>query len=545
MRLLAASLALLAAASPLSAAELPPLGDQAPAWAAQLGHGAVATAEKRGGTWRYAIAGEPFAVPRKNVPPEKVVFEIGSSSRVFTGILLAQAVVEGKLSLDDTLAKRLPVAFDHAETGAITLRQLASPTSCLPRIPANMGDTSGADPFASYDDAALFEYLAHAQLPGTPPCPAIDSILGFGTLGVVLERALGKPWAELVRERITVPLGMADTTDVLSAEQASRFAAPWDGDQPAHPWTFRAMAGAFALRSTLLDMSRLADALLAGKDGPLGAAWPIIAGDYAFVLEAGFRIGLGLLHANQDGADSYLLFGFTGGSRSEMAVRPAAGEALVLLASNAKAQTEAWILAWRKAGRPPAAALVAGTLSPAELDAYLGVYPIDGPTKITVLRSGDGLVARLTGQPFLPVVASARDEFFYKDVDAQLSFSRDASGKVTGMTLHRRGYDLPAHRSAEPLPHVEFPSPAALAAYLGSYDLGDLQAGSSINVTTKEGVLVVQIPGQPGLPVFATGKDAFEYDVVPASLTFERDAAGKVVALVLHQNGADMRAPRK
>jgi serine-type D-Ala-D-Ala carboxypeptidase/endopeptidase len=60
-----------------------------------------------------------------------------------------------------------------------------------------------------------------------------------------------------------------------------------------------------------------------------------------------------------------------------------------------------------------------------------------------------------------------------------------------------------------------------------------------------EVVLMVQLTGQPAIPVFSVGKDRFEADVVEAALTFERDAAGKVVALVLHQNGMDMRAPRR
>ena len=545
MRLLAATLALLAVACAPRAAELPPLGDQARDWAKQIGHGAVATAEKRDGTWRYAVAGEAYPTPRRDVPPEKVIFEIGSITKVFTGILLAQAVHEGKLSLDDTLAQRLPVKFDHPETGAVTLRQLATHSSCLPRLPENMQDSPGADPYAAYDDAALFEYLSHAKLTGTPPCPAAYSNLGFGTLGVVLERALGQPWSVLVRDRITAPLGMADTTAVLTEEQASRFATPWDGDQPAHAWTFRAMAGAGALRSTLLDMSRLADAMIAGSAGPLKDAWPILAGDYADMPATGGKIGLGLLHSKDDGADSYFHDGGTGGYRSEVLVHPASGDAFVILASNAKAQPEAWIPAWRRSGKPAAAARVAITIAPGDLDEYAGVYPIDGPSKITVLRSGDGLVVRLTGQTFVPVLASAKDEFFYKVVDAQISFTRDAAGKVAGLTLHQNGHDLPAHRSDGPPTHVDFPNAAALADYAGDYDFGAFQPGSMFTVTAPGGVLVVQLTGQPGLPVFSTGKDAFEYDVVPARLTFERDAAGKVVAVALHQNGADMRAPRK
>jgi hypothetical protein len=50
---------------------------------------------------------------------------------------------------------------------------------------------------------------------------------------------------------------------------------------------------------------------------------------------------------------------------------------------------------------------------------------------------------------------------------------------------------------------------------------------------------------QQALPVFAVGKDHFDYDVVDASLTFERDAAGKIIAVVLRQNGQDMRAPQR
>src|SRR3954470_19222677 len=88
---------LLALGTPLGAAELPPLGDQVPAWAKSLGHGAVAAAEKREGRWTFAIAGQPFAAGHAEVPAARVLFEIGSITKVFTGILLADAVKTGKL----------------------------------------------------------------------------------------------------------------------------------------------------------------------------------------------------------------------------------------------------------------------------------------------------------------------------------------------------------------------------------------------------------------------------------------------------------------
>src|SRR6185436_4290519 len=108
----------------------------------------------------------------------------------------------------------LPVTFDHAETGGITLRQLATHTSCLPRLPENMWNATADDPYAQYDDKAMFDYLAHAKVVA-PPCAADYSNLGVGILAVVLERAYGKPWTALVKEKVTEPLGMVDTVPVL------------------------------------------------------------------------------------------------------------------------------------------------------------------------------------------------------------------------------------------------------------------------------------------------------------------------------------------
>ncbi|HVG10799.1 MAG TPA: serine hydrolase [Thermoanaerobaculia bacterium] len=528
------------------ATELPPLGDQAKVFAASLGHGAVATAEKRDGRWAFAMAGQPFAAGHApgnaDAPAERVIFEIGSISKVFTGILLADAVQAGKLGLDDTLAQRLPVKFADPATSAVTLKQLATHTSCLPRLPGNFMTAASEDPYAQYDNRALFDYLASAKLEGKPPCASSYSNLGFGILGVVLETAWGKPWADLVREKITAPLGMTDTVQELSEAQLSRFAEPWNGAERAHPWTFKAMAGAGSLHSTLADMSKFADALLAGAKGPLGHVWPLLSGGYENML--GGKIGLALIQVKDSGEDTYLHDGGTGGFRSSIQVRPGSSRAVIVLASNASAEPQVLLSAWQAAGREPVKRSEV-TLPAEVLDEYVGVYAIDSSVRLTLLRRGDGLIARLTGQPFAPVFASAKDEFFYKIVDAQLSFNRDASGKIKGLTLHQNGRDLPATREDGPPPHIEFPDAATLAEYAGEYDFGQFQPGATISVRATPEVLMVTLTGQPAFPVFSIGKDRFEYDIVKAALTFERDAAGKIVAVVLHQNGMDMRAPKR
>ncbi len=537
-------LALGMSSGPSWGGELPPLGSRAADWAAASGSGAVATAEKRDGKWTFALGGQPFAAGHDAVAPERVLFEIGSITKVFTGLLLAHAVIDGKLGLDDTLARRLPVKFAYPETGAVTLKQLATHTSCLPRLPDNLMNAAGADPYSQYDRKALFEYLASAKLPGKAPCEAEYSNLGFGILGVVLEVAYAEPWTRLIEQKITGPLGMADTVQQLSAEQNSRFAASWAGKERADPWTFQAIAAAGALRSTLADMAKFADALLAGTKGPLGAAWPLLAGDYVEMPAVGGQIGLALVHARDHGEESYSHEGGTGGYRSVIQVRPASGRAVVILASNAAANPSAWLASW-SAEATPAAVRSRVVLPPALLDEYVGVYTIDKTARFTLIRKGDGLVARLTGQPFVPVFASGRDELFYEVVDAQLSMRRNAEGHVDGLVLHQNGRDVPATRETAAAPHIEFPNPAALAEYAGTYNFGAFQPGATLTVSVPGDTLFAQLSGQPAFPVFATAKDHFDYDVVVATLTFERSPDGKIVAVMLHQNGADMRMPRK
>jgi len=541
-------LCFLCACAGAQAAEPPPLAVQAASRAPTLGHGAIATAERRGGRWELALAGEAFAAGHPVVAPEKVLFEIGSISKVFTGLLLADAVVDGKLALADTLAQRLPVKFEHPETGAVTLRQLATHTSCLTRLPDNMTRADTANPYALYDDRALFEYLATARLDGHPPCAPEYSNLAFGVLGVVLERAYGKPWETLVHEKITGPLGMVDTVQHLSPEQRTRLADPWDGKQPAHEWTFDAMAGCGALRSTTADMSKLAEALLAGAKGPLAKAWPLLAGDYVEMPVIGGKVGLALEHVTLDSkdgfGDSYGHEGGTGGYRSVVEVWPANGRAVVVLASNAVALPLAWLAVWRTSGEERVARQEVA-LPLATLGDYVGMYSIDKQLRFTILRRGDGLVARLTGQPFFVIFPSAKDEFFYKVVDAQLSFHRNAAGAVDLLTLHQNGRDMPAKRDPSPAPRIEFPNAAALAGYAGEYDFGAFQPGAKLTVTASADTLFVQLTGQQASPVFCVARDRFEYDVVVAAVTFERDVAGQVVAVTLHQNGMDMRAPRR
>ncbi len=87
------------------------------------------------------------------------------------------------------------------------------------------------------------------------------------------------------------------------------------------------------------------------------------------------------------------------------------------------------------------------TLNSATLESYVGTYVASPGAAFTVTRTGDQILIQLTGQAAIPVYPSAKDSFYYKVVDAQVTFVRDANGKITQLILHQNGRDIPAVRS--------------------------------------------------------------------------------------------------
>ncbi|MCB1245584.1 MAG: serine hydrolase, partial [Verrucomicrobiae bacterium] len=185
---------------------------------------------------------------------------------------------------------------------AITLRGLATHTSGLPRLPGNLNPKIPNDPYAGYARKDLEDWLAMARLEGPSPHLSSYSNLGMGLLGDLLARVYGQTWEDLVKEKITRPLGMTDTVVTLSPEQAKRFVPPHAGKAPSTPWTFQALAGAGALRSTAADLVTFARALASPERTPLASALLLQRKPLA-ESGSGGRIGLALMLDKIDGEE--------------------------------------------------------------------------------------------------------------------------------------------------------------------------------------------------------------------------------------------------
>jgi len=163
-------------------------------------------------------------------PPDGgTIFEIGSITKVFTGLLLADLAEQGLVGLDEPLASYLPASARVPTFGdqQLTLGDLASHAGGLPRDPKGMlrrwlGDRR--NPYAGLSVEELYDSLARTKLRRRPGEHVKYSNLGAGLLGDALARAAGQSYEALVRERICLPLGMRDTVITLTGEQAARLA---------------------------------------------------------------------------------------------------------------------------------------------------------------------------------------------------------------------------------------------------------------------------------------------------------------------------------
>jgi serine-type D-Ala-D-Ala carboxypeptidase/endopeptidase len=381
------------------------------------------------------------------------VFEIGSVSKVFTTAILAGMVRRGEVRLDDPISKYLPATVKVPSRAGkqITLLDLATQSSGLPRLPNNMHPANIANPYADYSVQQLYDFLSSYELTRDIGSRFEYSNLGVGLLGHVLSLRAGKSYEALVTERILEPLGMHDTRITLSPTMAAHL-APGHNDAGAvvANWDLPTLAGAGALRSTPNDMAKF---LAANLDSTLGP----VAGDLARAHTAvrdtdqpAMRIGLAWLTLNPFGTPITWHNGGTGGYHSFIGFDPTHDRGVVILANSSRSIDDIGLHTLEP--RIPLSVVTAAkvrteiAIDPAKLDAYVGVYELAPTFSIAITKEGGALFGQATGQTKFQLFPETETDFFFKVTDAQITFVRDAAGKIDSIVLHQSGANTPGKR---------------------------------------------------------------------------------------------------
>ncbi|HEX8299262.1 MAG TPA: serine hydrolase domain-containing protein [Rubricoccaceae bacterium] len=330
-RLALVALALLTAL-PARAQDLPARIDSlARAFVAETGAPSLVVALTRGGV--RSVAG--YGLVDGMAPDAQTRYEVGSVTKAFTSLALAQAVGRGEVTLDTPVQDLLPDSVRLTTVGRpITLGDLASHTSGLPRLPVPFMPTSILDPYADYDEADLMRFAATVR-PDSAGAGYSYSNVGTGLLAWVLARRAGVGVEALLERDVAGPLGLTATT--MSGDAAQPHTT---SGTPIAPWSWTdALAGAGGLRSNTADLLTLAEAVARPERAPALAGAIRLAATPRSASAGRFRVGLAwhLLPEAAGPVRGIFHNGATFGSVAFVGVLPEADAGVVLLANTGAA----------------------------------------------------------------------------------------------------------------------------------------------------------------------------------------------------------------
>jgi CubicO group peptidase (beta-lactamase class C family) len=361
------------------------------------------------------------------------VFQIGSVTKVFTGLLLADMVVRGQVELEDLVARYLPSGVRMPQRGRpITLLDLSKHWSGLPSMPTNFALDGQPEPYAAYTDAQLYEFLSTYELPREPGTQSYSN-LGVALLGRLLARHAGAEYEPFLKARVLEPLALRDTSVTLTADQRARLAPGHDRyREPVDTWELLAMPASGSLRSTVNDLLHF---LAENVDGnsPFAEAMELMR-------TPGRSLGWGRSTLGGEG-----VYGHEGGKegyRSAVVFNPRTRTGVVVL-TNARSDDSPMAIArhilYRAAPLPaPARRPVRPrtiALADTALDAFAGRYRLGDGTALRVSRRGKHLLVDVLGEGISTFFPFAPDRFFDNTTDAEISFVRAAGRRVSGLTF--------------------------------------------------------------------------------------------------------------
>lgn len=477
-------------------------------------------------------------------------FRIGSITKQFTAAAILKLQEQGKLSVTDHLSKYIP---DWPRGDEVTLHHLLTHTSGIHSY------TDKPDFLRwvtnSVKTLELINSFKNDPYDFDPGKKWKYDNSGYFLLGYIVEKVSGQSYPDFLRENFFIPLGMTNTgvhrADLKLDHEALGYMYENGRFSPALNWDMSWAGGAGALYSTVDDLCRWNEALFGGKvlsAASLKAAFtPVRTEENKDEKgESGYGYGWGVSRFR--GSDEISHGGGLNGFSTYLMRLPQQHFTAVVLANalpgdpavspGALAHSVAELCLGAQL-EPRPVIKSNSDLSIAALDAVTGRYDY-GVGIITITREGRRLFAKLGEQPRAELFPKSDTEFFWKVVDAQVTFVKDKQGNVTKAIHHQNGQTINAPKLKD-IAQAKV-DPGTYEAFLGKYDYGE---GKAIMTVTREGNhLYAQLTGQPKFEIFPSSPNDFFWKVVDAQVTFVKNADGKVTKAIHHQGGHTFDAPR-
>ena len=475
-------------------------------------------------------------------------FRIGSITKQFVASTILKLQEDGLLKVTDHLSKFLP---DYPRGDEVTLHHLLTHTSGIHNYTNRPEFSSVVETYTEAEK--MIEFFKADRFDFDPGEKWSYSNSGYFLLGHIVEKVSGQSLGDYLKHYFFDPTGMKNTGVHNSKQTRNNEATGYsytDGrPEKAINWDMSRAGGAGNLYSTTQDLYRWNEAVYNGKllspDALKLAFTPVRINDGSQGNALGGQYGYGWMLTKKRGLKEIGHSGGLPGWSAYLTRYPEQNLTITILAN----------------ALPPAPYLVPSTLAdriadiylwqrmePLESfatdqsvdisDDYLGQYDYTGGI-MTITQERDQLFAQLTGQPRFEIFPKSETEFFWKVVDAQITFVRNNKGEVTHVIHHQDGQTLKAPKLIKK--DVAQIDTAIYNAYVGKYDYGH---GAILTVTKEGDRLLAQMTGQPKFEIFPRSETEFFWKIVNAQVTFVKNDKGQVSKIIHHQAGAEIQASK-
>jgi CubicO group peptidase (beta-lactamase class C family) len=388
----------------------------------------------------------------------RTVFEIGSINKTFTGTLLADLVARGKVALDDPISKYLPsgVRAPSRNGREITLLDLATHHSGLPRMVDNHIPADRNNPYADYTVQTLYAFLTTHELRREPGTVGEYSNAGFGLLGHLLGRAEGTTYEALVTDRILQPLGMSTTAYSLAGDVGEWMSKGHDSTYSVVPFWFAtdALHGAGGLRSNAEDMLKYVKASIGIASTDVQRAMRA-AHQIQKRLSPALAIGLGWQTATSNGRAIVNHGGGTGGFNTHIGFDPEKNVGFVMLTNTGQFRDD---IGMDLLSRGPSLAPPTVAVAREILERYVGTYDVGGRDMYVRLEQDGTITFQAPANVRFQMYATSDSTFYMKRAPWRVTFPRDTSGAGTALILDIDGVERRARKTG-----TDTPSPRIVA----------------------------------------------------------------------------------
>ena len=470
-------------------------------------------------------------------------FRIGSVTKQFTAAAILKLQESGLLNVNDKLSKYIP---DFPRGDEVTIHHLLTHTSGIHSYTNKPDFIDRVTRPISQD--SLISSFKNDPYDFNPGEQMRYNNSGYFLLGYIINKVSGKSYEQYLRETFFIPLQMTNTGIHQAGKKMDKEAKGYSKRNGKYDdtidWDMTWAGGAGAMYSTLEDLWKWNQALYGGKvlskqslDAALTQA--VLKNNAPPSMKYGYGLGL----TSYRGEDIVTHSGGLHGFITHLTYYPKEKLTVVMFSNTDEPEVNfdpnriAEAFLWQKMDKQDS--YMETDLKPANLQQYTGRFELINVGVMTMTTESDKLFAQLGGQGKFEIFPLAKDEFFWKIVEAKIKFERDEKGDIVGAVLTQNGQEIKASKLKEET--IVTINPEILDRYVGKYKLN---ADLIVNIFKENGNLFAQPTDQPKLAMLPLSNTEFVIKEINAKLTFVTDATGKASMIKLFMNNTNTDMPR-